>query len=135
MASKIFVNLPVADLKKSIDFFTALGYSFNPRFTDDTATCMIVSDDIFVMLLTHAKFKTFAPNEICDARKSTEVLLCLSCESRAAVDVMVRKAIAAGGNTCGEPRDHGFMYEHGYQDLDGHGWGLFFMEPDAVPPQ
>ena len=95
MASKIFVNLPVADLKKSIDFFTALGYSFNPQFTDETATCMIVSDDIFVMLLTHAKFKTFTPNEICDAKKSSEVLLCLSCDSRSAVDAMVKKAVTA----------------------------------------
>lgn len=135
MASKIFVNLPVADLKKSIGFFTALGYSFNPQFTDDTATCMIVSDDIFVMLLTHAKFKTFTPNEICDAKKASEVLLCLSCESRAAVDAMVKKAVATGGNTYNEPQDHGFMYAHGYQDLDGHIWELVFMEPNAAPPQ
>lgn len=135
MASKIFVNLPVADLKKSIDFFTALGYSFNPQFTDETATCMIVSDDIFVMLLTHAKFKTFTPNEICDAKKSSEVLLCLSCDSRAAVDAMVKKAVTAGGNTYNEPQDHGFMYAHGYQDLDGHIWELIFMEPNAAPPQ
>jgi len=87
---------------------------------DETATCMIVGGDIFVMLLTHAKFKTFAPNEICDARKSTEVLVCLSCDSRENVDEMVRKAVAAGGNTYNQPQERGFMYGHGFQDLDGH---------------
>lgn len=132
MATKIFVNLPVKDLQKSIEFFTRLGYTFNPQFTDETATCMIVSEDIFVMLLTHAKFKTFTPKEICDATKSTEVLLCLSCESRAAVDEMVRKAVAAGGAAYSEPQDYGFMYQHGYQDLDGHIWELIYMEPGAT---
>jgi hypothetical protein len=132
MATKIFVNLPVKDLQKSIEFFTRLGYTFNPQFTDETATCMIVSEDIFVMLLTHAKFKTFTPKEICDATKSTEALLCLSCESRAAVDEMVRKAVAAGGATYSEPQDYGFMYQHGYQDPDGHIWELIYMEPGAI---
>lgn len=132
MSRKIFVNLPVKDLKQSIDFFTKLGFSFNPQFTDETATCMIVSDDIFVMLLTHDKFKSFTPNAICDATKSTEVLVCLSSESRAAVDQMVSNAIAAGGKTYNEPQDHGFMYAHGFQDLDGHIWELVYMEPDAI---
>ena len=99
MASKIFVNLPVKNLNKSIEFFTKLGFSFNQQFTDETATCMIVTDDIFVMLLTEEKFKTFTPKEICDAKKYTEVLVCLSLESRAKVDEMVRKAVAAGGAT------------------------------------
>jgi predicted lactoylglutathione lyase len=129
MATKIFVNLPVRDLAASVRFFTSLGYSFNPDFTDDTATCMIVSESIFVMLLTEKKFKTFTPNEICDATRSTEVLLCLSCESRGEVDEMVRKAVAAGGSTYNEPQDHGFMYGHGYQDLDGHIWELIHMQP------
>ena len=93
---------------------------------------MIVSDDIFVMLLTEAKFKTFTPKEICDATKSTEVLLCLSCESRAAVDDMVGKAVAAGGTTYAESKDHGFMYQHGFQDPDGHIWELIYMDPKAV---
>jgi len=132
MATKIFVNLPVKNLNKSIEFFTKLGYSFNQQFTDETATCMIVTDDIFVMLLTEAKFKTFTPKEICDAKKYTEVLVCLSLESRAKVDEMVRKAVAAGGTTYNEPQDHGFMYGHGFQDLDGHIWELIFMEPSAV---
>jgi len=126
------VNLAVKDLNKSIEFFTRLGYTFNPQFTNETATCMIVSEDIFVMLLTHEKFKTFTPKNICDATKSTEVLVCLSCESRAAVDELVRKAVAAGGTTYNQPQDHGFMYGHGFQDLDGHIWELIYMEPSAV---
>lgn len=132
MATKIFVNLPVKSLKRSVEFFTNLGFSFNPQFTDDTATCMIVSEDIFVMLLTEAKFKTFTPKEICDTTKSTEVLVCLSIESRENVDAMVRKAVAAGGTTYNEPQDHGFMYGHGFQDLDGHIWELVYMEASAV---
>lgn len=132
MATKIFVNLPVQKLNKSIDFFTKLGFTFNPQFTDETATCMIVSDDIFVMLLTHEKFQTFTPKAICDATKSTEVLVCLSTESRKEVDKMVEGAIAAGGTTYNEPQDHGFMYAHGFQDLDGHIWELVYMEPSAV---
>ncbi|NOT62538.1 MAG: glyoxalase/bleomycin resistance/extradiol dioxygenase family protein, partial [Acidobacteria bacterium] len=99
MATKIFVNLPVKDLPKSIEFYTKLGYSFNPQFTDETATCMIISEDIYAMLLTHAKFQGFAPNAICDATQSNETLLCLSCDSRAQVDDMVGQAIAAGGST------------------------------------
>jgi predicted lactoylglutathione lyase len=132
MSKQIFVNLPVRDLKQSIEFFTKLGFDFNLQFTDETATCMIVSDDIFVMLLTHDKFKSFTPNPICDATKSTEVLMCLSTESREAVDDMVSQAIAAGGKTYNEPQDHGFMYAHGFQDLDGHIWELMYMNPDAV---
>jgi uncharacterized protein len=132
VATKIFVNLPVKDLNKSIEFFTKLGFSFNPQFTDETATCMIVSDEIFVMLLTHDKFKTFTPKEICDATKSTEVLVCLSSESRSSVDDLIRKAVAAGGTTYNEPQDHGFMYGHGFQDLDGHIWELAYMEPGAI---
>jgi uncharacterized protein len=132
MASKIFVNLPVKNLNKSIEFFTKLGFGFNPKFTDETATCMIVTDDIFVMLLTEAKFKTFTPKEICDTKKYTEALVCLSLESRAKVDEMVRKAVAAGGTTYNEAVDYGFMYGHGFQDLDGHIWELIYMEPNAV---
>lgn len=126
MATKIFVNLPVKNLNKSIEFFTKLGFSFNQQFTDETATCMIVTDDIFVMLLTEEKFKTFTPKEICDTKKYTEVLVCLSLDSRARVDEMVRKAVTAGGTTYNESQDHGFMYGHGFQDLDGHIWELIF---------
>jgi len=132
MPTQIFVNLPVKNLKNSIAFFTKLGFTFNAQFTDETATCMIVSENIFVMLLTEAKFKAFTPKPICDATKSTEVLVALSSESRANVDEMVRKAVAAGGSTYNKPQDHGFMYGHGFQDLDGHIWELFYMEPSAV---
>ncbi|MGH7454769.1 MAG: VOC family protein [bacterium] len=132
MATQIFVNLPVKNLNKSIEFFTKLGFKFNPQFTDETATCMIVSDNIFVMLLTEAKFKTFTPKAICDATKSTEVLVALSWESRAKIDEMVRKAVAAGGTTYSESKDYGFMYQHGFQDLDGHIWELLYMEPSAI---
>ena len=132
MAPKIFVNLPVKNLKKSMEFFTKLGYSFNPQFTDKTAACMIVSEDIYVMLLTKAKFREFIPKGICNAKKSTEVLLCLSCESREKVDEMVRKAIAAGGTTYAQFKDYGFMYQHGFQDPDGHIWELIHMEPSAI---
>jgi predicted lactoylglutathione lyase len=132
MASKIFVNLPVKDLKKSVDFFTKLGFSFNPQFTDETATCMIVSDDIFVMLLTEQKFRTFTPKALCDATKSTEVLVALSLDSGKEVQDIVRKAVAAGGSTYNEPQDHGFMYQHGFQDLDGHIWEFFYMDPAAI---
>jgi len=132
MATKIFVNLPVKSLNRSIDFFTKLGFSFNPQFTDETATCMVVSEEIFVMLLTHEKFKAFTPKEICDSTKSTEVLVALSSESREDVDQTVRKAVAAGGSTYSEPQDHGFMYGHGFQDPDGHIWELIYMEPTAI---
>ena len=132
MATQIFVNLPVKNLDRSVEFFTKLGFSFNAQFTDETATCMVVSEDIFVMLLTEAKFKEFTPNPICDATKSTEVLVCLSSESREEVDKMIRNAVAAGGTTYNEPQDYGFMYSHGFQDLDGHIWETMFMEPSAV---
>jgi hypothetical protein len=132
MARKIFVNLPVNDLKKSMEFFTKLDFTFNPQFTDETAACMVVSEDIFVMLLTQDKFKTFTPKAICDATKSTEVLVCVSVESRDKVNDMVRQAVATGGTTYNEPQDHGFMYGHGFQDLDGHIWELIYMEPSAI---
>lgn len=131
MSTKIFVNLAVTDLNKSIEFFTKLGYKFDPQFTDETATCMIVSDDIFVMLLTQDKFKTFTPNELCDATRSNEVLVCLSVESREAVDELIRKAVAAGGKTYSEPQDYGFMYAHCYQDLDGHIWEIIYMDQNS----
>ena len=131
MVKQIFVNLPVEDLKKSVAFFTALGFTFDSQFTDDDATCMIIGENIFAMLLVESMFKTFTPKPICDARKSTEVLVALALESREQVDEIVGKAVAAGGSTYKEPQDHGFMYAHGFQDLDGHIWEPFFMEPNA----
>ena len=115
-----------------MDFFSKLGFTFNKQFTDETAACMVVSDDIYVMLLTQSKFKSFTPKQICDATKTTEVLVCLSSESRDEVNELVRKAVAAGGTTYKEPEDHGFMYGHGFQDLDGHIWELVYMDPSAI---
>ena len=134
MSTKIFVNLPVRDLKKSMEFFTHLGYSFNRQFTDDTAACMVISEDIYAMLLTREKFREFTPKEICDATVVTEVLICLSCESRARVDEVIGKAVAAGGTTFMPAMDHGFMYGHAFQDLDGHIWEHMWMDPSAVQP-
>jgi len=131
MATKIFVNLPVKDLNKSMTFFVNLGYTFDARFTDETAACLVISDDIFAMLLTETKFREFTPKPLCDATQSTEVLICLSCESQAQVDDLVRRAITAGGTTYADPKDYGFMYGHGFQDLDGHIWELIYMEPEA----
>ena len=133
MATNIFVNLPVRDLAASVKFFTHLGYSFNQQYTDDSATCMIVAENIFVMLLVEERFRSFTPKPICDARTSTEVLVCLQVESREQVTSMVNKAIEAGGSAYKEPQDHGFMYGHGYQDLDGHLWEIIYM--DSAPPQ
>lgn len=129
MVKQIFVNLPVVDLKASIAFFTRLGFSFNPDFTDETGTCMIVGENIFAMLLARERFAGFAPHPPADARAATEVLLALPLDSREAVDAMVREAVAAGGNTYSAPLDHGFMYQHGFQDLDGHVWEVFQMNP------
>lgn len=134
MPTQIFVNLPVKNLDKSIEFFTRLGYKFNPQFTNENATCMIVGDNIFVMLLVEKFFQTFTEKSLCDATKSTEVLVCLSCDSRAAVDEQVRKAVAAGATTPRAPQDHGFMYGHGFEDLDGHIWELMHMDMSAMPP-
>jgi len=133
MTTQIFVNLPVKDLEKSIAFFTALGFKFNPKFTDENATCMIVGEDSFVMLLVETFFKTFTHKPLVDASKNTEVLVALSCDSRAKVDAMVGSAVAAGATTPMESKDYGFMYQHGFQDLDGHLWEVFHMDPDATP--
>ena len=132
MATKIFVNLPVKDLTRSVEFFTRLGYKFNPQFTDEKATCMIIAEDIFVMLLIEEFFKSFIKKEIADTTKSTECIICLSADSRENVDEMVNKAVAAGGTIYKEPQDHGFMYGHAYQDLDGHLWEIMWMDPSAI---
>lgn len=131
-ARKMFVNLAVRDLKKSKDFFSALGFSFNPKFTDDNAACMIVSGDAFVMLLTQPFFKTFTTREVCDTSQYTEGLLALSCESRAEVDALVKNALAAGGQHAMDPQDHGFMYGWSSYDPDGHHWEVFWMDPKAA---
>lgn len=127
MSRQIFVNLAVRDLDRAVRFFTALGFRFNPQFTDANATCMVVADDIFVMLLVRPFFATFTDRPLCDPHAATEVLVCLSCESRDEVDAMVAQALAAGGRAPRPVQDHGFMYQHGFEDPDGHLWELVHM--------
>ena len=132
MARQIFVNLPIADMARSRAFFEALGFSFNPQFTNEQGACMVIDDNIFAMLLVKPFFKTFIDTQIADAREMTEVLTCLSCDSREEVDGLVKKAVAAGGKAHRQPQDHGFMYGHGFTDLDGHVWELMYMDPAAA---
>lgn len=132
MNTKIFVNLPVADLKKTMSFFSALGFTFNPQFTDENAACMVISEDIYAMLLVKDFFKSFVTRGIADTSKEIEVILSLTTESRAAVDAMAEKAQRAGAALT-ETRDHGWMYQRGFTDLDGHHWEVFFMDLSAMP--
>lgn len=128
MSKQIFVNLPVKDLSKTVAFFTKLGFTFNAQFTNEDATSMIVADNIFVMLLVEPFFKNFTKKEIADAKKTTEVIICLSAESREKVDEMVKLAIEAGGSAPIDKQDHGWMYQHGFEDLDGHLWEIAYMD-------
>ena len=132
MKRKLFVNLAVRDLKKSTDFFSTLGFAFDPKFTDDNATCMIVGDDAFVMLLREPFFQTFTKRELADTTKQTEGLYAITCDSREEVDAMVKTAVAAGGRHAMEPQDHGFMYAASFYDPDGHHWEVFWMDPKAA---
>jgi predicted lactoylglutathione lyase len=132
MTTKIFVNLPVKNLNKSKAFFEALGYSFNPQFTDENAASLVISDDIYAMLLTEPFFKTFTKKEIADASRSTEAMLALSTDTRQAVDDLADKALAAGGTQANDPQDHGFMYSRSFYDLDGHHWEVVYMDPSSV---
>lgn len=133
MATQIFVNLPVRDLEKSKAFFKALGYANNPQFTDENAACIVVSDTIYVMLLVEPFFQGFTRKAIADARTHTEVILCLSADTRAGVDALADKAIAAGGSVTLEAKDYGFMYQRSFQDLDGHQWEVVHMDGGAMP--
>ncbi|MGZ8376023.1 MAG: VOC family protein [Gemmatirosa sp.] len=130
---KLFVNIPVADLQRSITFFEALGFNFSPQFTDATATCMPVGEDAYFMLLTRDRFTGFSGRPINDPARETGGMYALSVESREAVDAMVQKAIAAGGSHAVDPQDHGFMYGSSFYDLDGHHWEVFWMDPSAIP--
>ncbi|MDE1180186.1 VOC family protein [Paraburkholderia sp.] len=134
MHKQIYVNLAVDNLDRSTRFFGALGFTFNPQFTNDQATCMVIGDNIYAMLLVKPFFSTFTHKTLCDPAHSTETLLCLSCESRAEVDALVAKALEAGGTAPRVPQDHGFMYGHGFEDPDGHIWELVYMDPNAVIP-
>src|SRR5919197_1793980 len=132
MATKIFVNLPTKDLNKTIEFFTKLGFTFNPQFTDENATCMIIGEDIFVMLLVERFFKTFTNKEICDVTKDAEVIVALSAESREKVDQMMNRVLEAGGRESREPQDHGWIYGRSFQDIDGHLWEIIYMNQTAL---
>jgi uncharacterized protein len=132
VTTKIFVNLPVKDLNKTIDFFNKLGFKFNPQFTDENATCMIVGEDIFVMLLVEKFFKTFTKKEISDTSKNTEVIVALSVEGREKVDQMINNAIKAGGRESREPQDHGWMYGRSFEDIDGHLSEIIYMDESAM---
>lgn len=136
MARKMFVNLPIRDMERSQAFFRKLGFDFNPQFTNEQGACMVVSEENFVMLLVEPFFQGFLRNKtIADSRATCEVLVALSCETRAEVDAMVDRALAAGGTETREPQDHGFMYARAFDDLDGHTWEPFWMDPAAAPPQ
>lgn len=133
MATSIFVNLPVKDLEKTKEFFLKLGYTFNQQFTDEKAASLVISENIYAMLITEPFFKTFIPNkEIADTSKSKEVLIALSVDSKEQVDEFADKAIAAGGKNFRDPEDHGFMYARSFEDLDGHVWEVFWMNPAHI---
>jgi len=129
---KLFVNLAVRDLQRSMEFFSRLGFEFDKRFTDDKAACMIVSGEAFVMLLSEPFFKTFTRREICDTATHTEGLFALSCASRGEVDELVKRAVASGGKHAQPAQDHGFMYGWSFYDLDGHHWEVLWMDPKAL---
>lgn len=132
MNTKLFISLPVANVPRSVAFFKALGYVQNPDFSGDETACFVITDQIQLMVATHAKFLQLSPKPICDTTKFNQVLLCLCLDSRQQVDDMVAKAVAAGGTTFEKPEDHGFMYSHSFIDPDGHGWGLAYMK---TPPK
>jgi uncharacterized protein len=129
---KLFVNIPVSDLQRSMEFFKKLGFEFNPQFTDDKAACMIVSEEAYFMLLSEPFFRTFTEKQTCDTRTHLEGLFALSCESRAEVDEIVKTAIEAGGSQPMPSKDHGFMYYSTFCDLDGHHWEVLWMDPAHV---
>lgn len=133
MASRIFINLPVKDINASLRFFSQIGFEFDQRFSSPDTLCMVVSEHIYVMLLEQARFKTFTKKPISDAHSHTEVLIALDADSREGVDEMVRKALEAGGALYAEPIDHGFMYSHSFEDLDGHQWEIGYMDMSQIP--
>ena len=134
MTKQIFVNLPVKDLKRSIDFFTKLGFSFNLQFTDEKAACLVINEgSIYAMLLTEPMFKNFTKKEIADATKTTEVLIAIDIETKEKVDELVKKAGEAGGSIYADHQDHGWMFQHGFADPDGHQWELLYMDETKVP--
>ncbi len=132
-AKQIFVNLPVQDLKKSVEFFTKVGFEFDANFTDESATCMIIGENIYAMLLVEERFQSFISKKISNAADTTEVIVALSVDSREQVDVIVQAALDAGAKPSNEPQDHGFMYGWSFQDLDDHLWEVSYMDLSAFP--
>lgn len=128
MNKHVFINLPVTDLKKSMDFYTAIGFRNDPQFTDETAACMVISDEIFVMLLTHDKFREFTKKEIADTKKTASVINSLSLQGNGEVDLFLEKVISAGGTEPNEPKDYGFMYQRSAEDMDGNLWEVLFIK-------
>lgn len=134
--TKIFINLAVKDLKKAMDFFAGLGFAFNPRFTDDNAACLVISEEIYAMLLVETFFKSFIPGkEICDSKKSSEALIAISVDSREEVDSMIKKVVAAGGSEYRQAQEYGGMYGRAFQDLDGHIWEIFYADLNLMPEE
>ena len=131
--NQIFINLPVKDLNKSIEFFTKMGFTFNAQFTDENATCMIIGENMFAMLLTEKYFSTFITKPVADAKKATEVITALAVNSRDEVESIIEKAFAAGGKQYKDPIDYGWMYNRNFEDLDGHQWEIFYMDMSAIP--
>ena len=132
MSRKLFVNIAVEDLDRSVEFFTKLGFEFNPQFTDETATCMLVGEDAYFMLLTRAKFDEFRKKPYADPATTSQAQYAITADSREAVDELVEKAFAAGGAPTGDPQDYGFMYSRGFEDPDGHHWEVFYMDMAAA---
>jgi hypothetical protein len=135
MSKNIFVNLPVKDLNQSKEFFTKLGFSFNEQFTDDKAACLIIGENIYSMLLLEKFFKSFTKKEISDAKKTTEVLIAIDVDSKNKVDEMIQRALEAGGSIYNDPQDHGWMYGHSFEDLDGHQWEVLYMDESSMPSE
>ncbi len=133
MATKIFINLPVKDLNRSISFFTDLGFSFNPQFTNEKGTCLIIGENINAMLLVEEFYATFTNKEICNAQTTSEVLLSISLENREIVDEIMAKVVIAGGTEYTETKDYGWMYQRTFLDLDGHHWEIFYMDENQIP--
>jgi len=133
MAKQIFINLPVSDLDKSMAFFKKLGFTFNLQFTDEKAACLVLGENIYSMLLTKPMFETFTKKPISDAKKSTEVLIAIDVETKEEVDELVKKAVTAGGKIYMEPQDHGWMYQHSFEDLDGHQWEIIYADMSKLP--
>lgn len=135
MKKQIFINLPVSDLQKSMDFYAAIGFTNNPQFTDETAACMAISEEIFVMLLTHEKYSEFTKKKIADSKTSSSVINCLSVESAEAVNEFLTKVLTAGGTEASEAKDYGFMQQRSFDDIDGHGWEILYMDITKFPKQ